>query len=109
MPGRPAMPFTHRLTNALDCARAAAGCRPANPSDADFLTPFFRNRDGEAFAGLVRRHGRLVLGVARRRLADRRAAEDVVQQTFFALARHAARFRPATTLPGWLHTVAYRL
>jgi RNA polymerase sigma factor (sigma-70 family) len=50
-----------------------------------------------------------VLGGARRRLADRHAAEDVFQATFLALARSAARLRGSGTLAGWLHTVACRL
>ena len=90
-------------------ARTAAGIRQTWPSDADLINRFVHDRDGDAFAELVRRHGPLVLGVARRRLADRHVAEDVVQGTFLALARQAGRLRADTTLPAWLHTVAYRL
>jgi RNA polymerase sigma factor (sigma-70 family) len=102
-------PSARPLTLALECARAAAGCRQTRPADADLLARFAGDRDGDAFAELVRRHGPLVFGVARRRLADRHAAEDVVQGTFLALARQAGRLRDDTVLPGWLHTVAYRL
>jgi RNA polymerase sigma factor (sigma-70 family) len=102
-------PSARPLNLALECARAAAGCRQTRPADADLLARFACDRDEDAFAELVRRHGSLVLGVARRRLADRHAAEDVVQGTFLALARQAGRLRADTVLPGWLHTVAYRL
>src|SRR5438105_4426165 len=59
------------------------------PADGDLLARFVGRRDEAAFAELVGRHGRLVLGVARRHLPDRHAAEDVVQTTFAALARNA--------------------
>src|SRR5947209_2729617 len=95
------------LARALEQARAAAG-RPAPVSDDVLLTRFAADRDEAAFAELVRRHGPLVRGVARRRLGDSHEADDVAQATFLALARKAHRLagRP---LAGWLFTVAYRL
>src|SRR5205807_8773010 len=69
---------------------------------------FAARRDEAAFAELVGRHGGLVLGVARRHLPDREAAEDVVQATFIALARGAARLGRPPSLVNWLYTVAVR-
>ena len=57
------------------------------PADVDLLARFVRAQDEAAFAELVRRHGGLVFGVARRQLGDRQQAEDVVQATFLALDR----------------------
>src|SRR5205823_7450674 len=80
----------------------------AGPADGDLLARFARQRDQDAFAELVGRHGGLVLGVARRHLPDRQAAEDVVQATFLALARSAARLGRPPSLVNWLYTVAVR-
>ena len=76
------------------------------PTDGDLLDRFARNRDETAFAELVSRHGGLVLGVARRHLPDRQAAEDVVQATFAALAQRAERLGRPPSLVNCLYTVA---
>jgi RNA polymerase sigma factor (sigma-70 family) len=77
-------------------------------NDGELLARFAGERDESAFAELVRRHGGLVLGVARRQLADREQAEDVFQATFLALARQAARLGRPPSLVNWLYTVALR-
>src|SRR5262245_13770812 len=97
---------TRPLLRTLQHLRTA-GAAPAD--DGQLLDRFARLRDESAFAELLQRYGRLVLGVARRQLADRHAAEDVFQATFLALAHGAARLRRSGPLAGWLYTVAYRL
>jgi RNA polymerase sigma factor (sigma-70 family) len=84
------------------------GRQAGGPPDGELLGRFARDRDEAAFATLVHRHGRLVLGVARRHLSDRHAAEDVVQATFLALARAAAKLAGSPSLVNWLYTVAVR-
>ena len=63
--------------------------------------------DREAFEELYRRFARPVLGLAVRRLRDRTRAEDATQETFTAIWRSAATYRPERG-PGapWLYTVA---
>jgi RNA polymerase sigma factor (sigma-70 family) len=78
------------------------------PGDGELLARFAAERDESAFAALVRRHGGLVLGVARRQLADRQQAEDVFQATFLDLARQAPRLGRPASLINWLYTVALR-
>ena len=75
-------------------------------SDAELLRLYAENRDGEAFAQIVQRHGPLVLGVCRRTLGHSPSAEDAFQATFLALARHVGRVHGC--LPGWLYRVASR-
>jgi phosphate transport system substrate-binding protein len=94
-------PLVHHL-------RRLAASGDAAP-DALLLERFTRERDEGAFATLVARHGPLVLGVCRRLLADRHAAEDAFQATFLVLARRAESLRDPAGLPGWLHAVAVRV
>ncbi len=77
--------------------------------DCELLARFARSRDESAFAELVRRHGSLVLGVARRVLADHHAAEDVLQATFLLLARKAPAINWRPNIAPWLYSAAYRL
>ncbi len=87
----------------------AAGLVAEGESDQELLDRFVRERDEVAFAGLVERHGPMVLGVCRRALGDEHLAEDVFQATFLTLARNAATIRERSSLSGWLHGVALRL
>jgi RNA polymerase sigma factor (sigma-70 family) len=80
----------------------------ATQSDADLLHSYIRCRDEDAFACLVKRHGRMVLGVARRILGNPHDAEDVFQATFLVLSKRAACIKPPSMLGNWLHGVAYR-
>ena len=78
-------------------------------SDRDLLAEFVRESDERAYSEIVRRHSTLVLGVCRRVLRDRHAAEDAFQATFLVLARSAHSIRKQRSLASWLHRVAYRI
>ena len=62
-------------------------------TDRQLLKRFAVERDEQAFAFLVRRHGAMVLGVCRRMLHQAQDAEDVFQATFLVLARKAVTIR----------------
>src|SRR5436309_14425715 len=105
------MPLTTLLRRIGDPAGDADLLRRfADPAgDAELLRRFADRRDEAAFAALVRRHGPMVLRVARGVLADPHAAEDVFQATFLALARRPGSIRKGDSIGCWLHGVARRL
>jgi serpin B len=78
-------------------------------TDGQLLERYARTRDEAAFTALVRRHGGMVLAVARRVLDDLHAAEDVFQATFFILARKGASLDRRRSVASWLYTVARRV
>jgi RNA polymerase sigma factor (sigma-70 family) len=86
-----------------------AGHRFEQRSDRDLLRRFAHERDEDAFAELVRRHGPMVLGVCRRALANADDAEDAFQATFLILARKARARGWQTSVANWLYVVAQRL
>src|SRR5262249_37625564 len=77
-------------------------------SDAQLLEAFLAQRDEEAMAALVRRHGPMVFGVCRRVLRHTHDAEDAFQATFLVLVRKASSLRSQPRLGNWLYGVAYR-
>src|SRR5215468_5877654 len=79
------------------------------PADAVLLNRFVTAGDREAFELLIARHGPLVLGTARRLVANAHDAEDVFQAVFLSLARLARSIRQGTALPAWLHKTTCRV
>jgi RNA polymerase sigma-70 factor, ECF subfamily len=66
--------------------------------------------DRLAAAELVRRHLPKMVGLARRMLGDQAEAEDVAQEVFLRVWRHAANWRPGQAkFETWMHRVAMNL
>lgn len=76
--------------------------------DAELLRMYLATGDEAAFEALVRRHGRMVLGVCRRVLHNLHDANDAFQATFLVLIRKAGTLRSPEMLSNWLYGVAYR-
>src|SRR5919205_3899067 len=80
--------------------------RASDASDAELLVRV-ADRDREAFELLYHRYVRSMFGLALRRLRDRQRAEDAVQETFAAIWRSAASYRPERgPAAPWLYAVA---
>lgn len=67
------------------------------------------NGDASACRILVDRHLRSIVGFSYRFLGDFAEAEDVAQETFLRLWRHAHRWEDRARLTTWLHRVARNL
>lgn len=78
----------------------------ALPNDGELLARHAAG-DGEAFAGIVGRHGPMVLAVCRRVVGGRPEAEDAAQAAFIALAAKARSLVGASDLGAWLHRAAH--
>jgi RNA polymerase sigma factor (sigma-70 family) len=76
-------------------------------TDADLLARYAVHRDEDAFAALVRRHGRLVWSVCQHLAGS--DADDAFQAAFLVLLRNAGKAGIANKLSAWLYGVAYRV
>jgi RNA polymerase sigma factor (sigma-70 family) len=77
-------------------------------TDRELLARFASDRDQQAFAEIVRRHGSLVLSVCRRVLRSAAEADDAFQATFLVLARKAGSMGWQDSVVGWLYQTAHR-
>ncbi|MBI2155082.1 MAG: sigma-70 family RNA polymerase sigma factor [Candidatus Rokubacteria bacterium] len=62
-----------------------------------------------AFQVLYDRHHRSVFGFLLRSLGERRAAEDLLQETFLRVFAHREEYRSTASFRGWLFTIARNL
>jgi RNA polymerase sigma factor (sigma-70 family) len=76
-------------------------------TDGQLLDRFIAQRDEDAFAAIVHRHGPMVLAVCRRLLHHEQDVEDAFQATFLVLVRRASVV-PRDMVANWLYGVAYR-
>jgi RNA polymerase sigma-70 factor (ECF subfamily) len=77
----------------------------ADPSDETLMARYARG-DAEAFAALYRRHELRTWRYLERNVASRAAAEELMQEVWFAVAREAERYRPTARFTTWLFTIA---
>jgi len=83
----------------------------AGPADDARLLRAHVAGDPQAFAQLYDRYDRPCFQFVRRMLgaAHAEAAEDLHQETWLSIARHATAFDPAKAgFPAWLFTIARR-
>lgn len=68
----------------------------------DELIAMYRTGDADAFEVLFDRHYRSVYSFVLYMLSDRGRAEDILQETFLAVARTAKRYEPKGCFRTWL-------
>src|SRR5438105_9770667 len=102
--------MSDKLRGVVDCLRSlVANQQHGGTRDSELLRSFVDTRSSDAFSDIMRRHGAMVLGLARRIVRDHQLAEDVFQATFLILSRKARAIRGRDSLAAWLHRVAFRL
>lgn len=74
-------------------------------SDEDLLSAYAAG-DARAFSELYARHGRAIYRFFLRQGAAAPTADDLLQETWLAVVRNAARFEPRAKFTTWLFTVA---
>ncbi len=84
---------------------------PVEESDADLASRVAAGPpgDGEALRALHGRYAERLYGVAYRILRDAGEAQDVLQETWIRLCRHAGRYDPSRSLSAWLLRIAGNL
>jgi RNA polymerase sigma factor (sigma-70 family) len=97
-----------QLNQVLQQLRTVVTAGGEELSDRQLLDRYAAERDGDAFAALVKRHGTMVRNVCRRVLHNDADAEDAFQAAFLLLARKARSIRNREAVVSWLHGVAYR-
>jgi RNA polymerase sigma-70 factor (ECF subfamily) len=68
-----------------------------------------REGRAESLRELIDRHGPVVLNFVFRMTGDRALAEDLSQETFLRVYRHASRYIPGGGFRAWLFTIARNL
>jgi RNA polymerase sigma-70 factor (ECF subfamily) len=83
----------------------------ADNDEASDVALMLRVRDGdlEAFETLVTRHQHSVVGTAAKMLGGTADAEDIGQQVFIRVWKHAARYQPSAKFTTWLMTITRNL
>jgi len=80
----------------------------ADPAASDeTLMLSFAGGDAAAFEELYRRHESRVFRYLNRNVRDPEAANDLMQDVWFAVARSAARYQPTARFTTWLFTLAH--
>jgi RNA polymerase sigma-70 factor, ECF subfamily len=83
----------------------------ADSDEGSDVALMLRVRDGdlEAFETLVTRHQHSVVGTAAKMLGGAADAEDISQQVFVRVWKHAARYQPSAKFTTWLMTITRNL
>ncbi len=101
--------MTRRAVQTLKQYLRRVSDEAALQADARLLQQFIEASDHRAFEALLDRHGPMVLGTARRLVANAADADDVFQAVFLSLARLAKTIRHGQSIPNWLYKATCRI
>jgi RNA polymerase sigma-70 factor, ECF subfamily len=87
---------------------AAPERQQPGPSDERLMLAFSQG-SSEAFTELFHRYKQPIYGFFCRRLADPVNAEELTQETFFALLRAAARYEPRALFRTYLYAIGFKI
>jgi RNA polymerase sigma factor (sigma-70 family) len=79
---------------------------PAQETDENLMLRFGRG-EGTAFEVLYRRHESRVFRYLHRNVKNEAAANDLMQEVWFAVVRGAANYQPTAKFTTWLFTIAH--
>jgi len=79
---------------------------PALQDSDEALLAGFAGGDAAAFTQLYERHERAMYRFLRRSLGNDAAAQDLLQEVWLAVIRHAAAFEPRARFSTWLYGIA---
>lgn len=99
--------MNRRAAALILAVRTAEGDSP--PTDRELLKRYADAGDQAAFAGIVRRHSGMVMGVCERATGSATEAEDACQAVFLLLSRKAHSTRWQESLANWLYTTARKV
>lgn len=77
-------------------------------ADEDLMLALKRG-DDSAFGELMRRHRGPIVNYVNRMIGDRDRAEDLAQEVFLRVYRHAGTYRVTARFTTWLYTIASNL
>jgi RNA polymerase sigma factor (sigma-70 family) len=95
------------VTRAAPASRDILARMQAIAAGDEELLHRFVNGEASAFEHLYRRHELKVFRYLLRNLRNRSLAEEALQDTWFAVARDAARYQPTARFVTWLFSIAH--
>jgi len=83
--------------------------RSATTESDERLMLAFSHGSTDAFAHLFLRYKQPLFGFFRRRVADQAQAEELTQDTFFAVIRASSRYEPRALFRTYLYAIAFKI
>jgi RNA polymerase sigma-70 factor (ECF subfamily) len=80
----------------------------AAETDEQLMVEFSRG-SADAFGELFLRYKQALFGFFRRRVADQAQAEELTQDTFFAIVRASSRYAPCALFRTYLYAIAFKI
>jgi RNA polymerase sigma-70 factor (ECF subfamily) len=100
----------HAMNDSSANPSSSPAAASANPSTTDeHLMLSFTLGSSDAFTELFHRYKQPIFGFFRRRVSDPSHAEELTQETFFALLRAASRYQPRALFRTYLYAIGFQI